>query len=153
VFVANHEFASIPFFALAVRKARHLVVDRTSPARRRACVLDMIEALRRGASLVVFPEGKRHRGSELLPFRLGAFRAAVELGRPVVPVTLIGTREIWPPDTWLLHRGPIDIVVHESVAPEGTGKTETLRIRGSVRARIENSLGRLRPCRNPTHAA
>jgi fatty-acyl-CoA synthase len=141
VFVVNHQFASIPFFGLAVRKARHLVVDRTNAAARRACVLAMIDTLRRGTSLVVFPEGRRRRGLELLPFRLGAFRAAVEIGRPVVPVALIGTREIWPPDTWMLQRGTVDVVVHEAIAPEGEGRSETLRLRGRVRAEIEKSLG------------
>jgi fatty-acyl-CoA synthase len=140
LFVVNHEFASLPFFALAVRKARHLVVDRTSAARRRACVLEMIAALRRGRSLVVFPEGRRHRGPEMLPFRLGAFRAALEAGRPIVPVTLIGTRDIWPPDSWILHPGGVDIVVHEAIAPEREGRGETLRMRGRVRAAIEKSL-------------
>jgi fatty-acyl-CoA synthase len=140
VFVVNHEFAAIPFFGLAVRKARHLVVDRTSAAARRACILAMIDTLRRGTSLVVFPEGRRHRGLELLPFRLGAFRAAVEVGRPVVPVALIGTREIWPPDTWMLHRGSVDVVVHDAIHPEGGGRSETRRLRGRVRAAIEQSL-------------
>jgi fatty-acyl-CoA synthase len=142
VFVVNHQFAAIPFFGLAVRRARHLVVDRTSAAARRACILAMIDTLRRGTSIVVFPEGRRHRGQELLPFRLGAFRAAVEVGRPVVPVTVIGTREIWPPDTWMLHRGAVEVVVHEAIAPEGDGRSETLRLRGRVRAEIEKSLGR-----------
>jgi 1-acyl-sn-glycerol-3-phosphate acyltransferase len=136
VFVVHHELASIPFFGLAVRKSRHLVVDRTRAKARRACVLAMIDTLRRGTSLVVFPEGTRHRGSELLPFRPGAFRAAVEAGRPVVPITLIGTRDIWPPDTWLLHRGQVDVVVHEAIAPAGEGRSETRRVRDRARAEI-----------------
>jgi 1-acyl-sn-glycerol-3-phosphate acyltransferase len=104
-FVVNHHLASYPFFGLAIRKSRYLIVDRTQAAARRACALQMIDTLRQGTSLLVFPEGTRHRGSGLLPFRPGAFRAAVEVGRPVIPITLAGTRDIWPYRAWVLQRG------------------------------------------------
>jgi len=136
VFVANHKLAAIPFFGLAVRRAGHLVVDRTRAAARRACVLEMIETLRRGRSLVVFPEGTRHRGNELLPFRLGAFRAAVEVGCPIVPVTINGTTDIWPPGTWLMHRGAVDIAVHHAVEPVAKSRNEVVRLRDAARVAI-----------------
>ena len=137
VFVVNHGFASIPFFGLAVHSAGHIVVDRTRAAARRACVLEMIDTLRGGTSLVVFPEGTRHRGAELLPFRLGAFRAAVEAGRPVIPITLDGTTGIWAPGTWLMHRGAVDIVVHDAIDPVGSDRSEIARLRDRARAEIE----------------
>jgi 1-acyl-sn-glycerol-3-phosphate acyltransferase len=140
LFVVNHAFASIPFFGLAVRKAGHIVVDRTRAAARRACMLEMIDALRRGTSLVVFPEGTRHRGAELLPFRLGAFRAAVEAGRPVIPTTVLGTTGIWAPGTWLMHRGSVDIVAHDAVDPLFEGRSEITRLRDRARADIERGL-------------
>jgi fatty-acyl-CoA synthase len=137
LFVVNHGFASIPFFGLAIARTGHLVVDRTRAAARRACVLEMIDTLRRGTSLVVFPEGTRHRGAEMLPFRLGAFRAAVEAGCPVVPITIEGTVRIWAPGTWLLHRGSVDIVAHDAIDPEAEGRAEIVRLRDRARADIE----------------
>jgi 1-acyl-sn-glycerol-3-phosphate acyltransferase len=47
-------------------------------------------------SLVFFPEGTSLEGERLLPFRLGAFKAAVEAACPVVPVVIRGTRAILP---------------------------------------------------------
>ena len=49
-----------------------------------------------GTSLLVFPEGTFVRDRGLLPFRLGAFKAAVETGAPVVPVAVDGTRRMLP---------------------------------------------------------
>lgn len=66
-FVVNHRLAASPLFGLAIRKAGHLVVDRTQAAARRACALAMIETLRTGTSLLVFPEGARHRGQSCSP--------------------------------------------------------------------------------------
>ena len=136
LFVVNHQFASIPFFGLAVRKAGYLIVDRTRAAARRECVLAMIDTLRRGSSLVVFPEGTRHRGADLLPFRRGAFRAAVEAGRPIVPITLAGTANIWRPGTWLLHRDAVEIIVHQPIEPVDQGRTEITRLRDAARVAI-----------------
>jgi 1-acyl-sn-glycerol-3-phosphate acyltransferase len=53
-------------------------------------------ALRGGASLLFFPEGTFDRSPGLLPFRLGAFKAAVEACLPVVPIAIRGTRDILP---------------------------------------------------------
>ena len=47
----------------------------------------MLEALDRGESLVLFPEGTRGTGTELLPFKAGIFHVARERpGVELVPV-------------------------------------------------------------------
>jgi 1-acyl-sn-glycerol-3-phosphate acyltransferase len=51
-------------------------------------------AIRDGAVVCVFPEGTFVRRPGLLPFRLGAFKAAVEAGCPIVPVVGEGWREM-----------------------------------------------------------
>lgn len=139
-FVVNHHLASYPFFGLAIRKSRYLIVDRTQAAARRACALQMIDTLRQGTSLLVFPEGTRHRGPGLLPFRPGAFRAAVEVGRPVIPITLAGTRNIWPYNAWVLQRGVVEVVIHEAIEPAGKGRREIVRVRDQARLEIACSL-------------
>src|SRR5438552_5100110 len=90
-FVAYDGVRTWPVVGTAIRKAGHLTVDRSNRAARLACARAMTETLRLGGSLFVFPEGMAGPSDELLPFRLGAFRAAVEAGRPIVPVTLEGT--------------------------------------------------------------
>jgi 1-acyl-sn-glycerol-3-phosphate acyltransferase len=81
----------------------------------------------------------------LLPFRLGAFKAAVEAGRPVIPIAILGTRDILPADRWILHRGPITVAVGTPIAPEGGGWREIVRLRDRARAAIATRLGEDRP--------
>ena len=76
------------------------------------------------------------RAPGLLPFRLGAFKAAVEARRPVVPIRLRGTREILPADTWLPKPGPITVVIGPPIAPDGTGWQEMVRLRDLTRGEI-----------------
>jgi 1-acyl-sn-glycerol-3-phosphate acyltransferase len=124
-----------------LRKADHLTVDRGSRPARLACAAAMVDTLRAGRSLLVYPEGRRSRAEGLLPFRLGAFRAAVDAGCPVVPITVRGTDAIVSTRRRWLRRGPIDLTIHGSIAPLGADRSEMVRIRERAREEIASSLG------------
>lgn len=76
----------------AVREARRLVQD--------------------GAAVMIFPEGGRSFDGTLGQFKLGAFRLAVTLGATVLPVTIAGGFEAWPPQRTLPRRGRMTITYH-----------------------------------------
>jgi len=139
-FVANHGVLEWPLVGTGLRKARHLIVNRGSRESRLACGAAMIERLRHGSSLVVYPEGKRGDAARLLPFRLGAFRAAVDAGRPIVPISLAGTARILDHGRWVLRRGPIDVTIHPPIAPVARDRAEMVRLRRLARERILSSL-------------
>jgi len=119
-----------------VRAARFLVVDRTSVTDRVACATSMAQALSAGESLVVFPEATFDDGPGMLPFRLGAFSAAVAAGRPVIPLTLRGTREMLPSGARLLRRSRLSVVIHPPLYPRGTGWSEAVRLRDQARTLV-----------------
>jgi 1-acyl-sn-glycerol-3-phosphate acyltransferase len=97
-------------------------------------------ALRTGASLPFFPEGTFLRQTELLPFRLGAFKAAMDARCPVIPIALRGTREIWPADERLLRPGPITISIGRPIRPRDGGWKEIVRLRDATRVEIARRL-------------
>ena len=139
-FVAEHGVLTWPMISTAVRKVGHLTVDRGSRAARLACADAMVETLRAGRSLLVYPEGRRSRREGLLPFRLGAFRAAVASGRPVVPIAVSGTDVIVASDRRVLRRGRIEVTIHEPIAPLGLDRSEMVRLRQRAREQIASSL-------------
>jgi 1-acyl-sn-glycerol-3-phosphate acyltransferase len=75
-------------------------------------------ALQAGTSLVVFPEGRLASIADLLPFRSGAFVAAVEAGATILPVTLVGAHAFMKGNRRLLRRGPLAIHVGEPIVPD-----------------------------------
>lgn len=141
-FVVNHRAVTWPLVGLAIRKVGHLIVDRTRLSGRYACALAMQDTLRKGMSILVFPEGTIHRNSELLPFRSGAFHVAVDVGRPVLPISLRGTSHVLPEGPWLFRRGCLDVVIHEPIAPAESGRGETFRLRDRARDEIARTLVR-----------
>jgi 1-acyl-sn-glycerol-3-phosphate acyltransferase len=135
-FVAKRELLRTPLIGRVIAKVGHLAVDRVDLAQSVADAARVSDVLRRGTSLLFFPEGTFVRRPGLLPFRLGAFKAAVEAHRPVIPVALRGTREILPADTWRPRRGAIHVAIGAPLAPEGDEWRDIVRLRDRVRAEI-----------------
>jgi 1-acyl-sn-glycerol-3-phosphate acyltransferase len=140
-FVAKQELRGTPLIRTVIRKAGHVAVERADVSRSVADAERVARLLGEGGTLLIFPEGTFVRAADLLPFRLGAFRAAVDAGRPVIPIALRGTREILPADTWLPRRGPITVAIAAPVAPAaGGGWREVVELRDRVRAEIARLL-------------
>ncbi|MGH6640487.1 MAG: AMP-binding protein, partial [Polaromonas sp.] len=77
----------------------------------------MAEAVAQGRSLMVFPEGTFVARPGLLPFHLGAFLAAAQARVPVVPVTIRGSRTIFPAGAWWPRRGAIEVEIGAPLLP------------------------------------
>ena len=68
-----------------------------------------VEVLGRGRALGIFPEGTRSPDGRLYKFRTGVARLAIRSGAPVVPVGVVGTRDVLPPNGRRWHRAPVEI--------------------------------------------
>jgi 1-acyl-sn-glycerol-3-phosphate acyltransferase len=79
------------------------------------------EALRKRVSVMIFPEGTRSKTSELLPFKDGAFRLAIEEGVPILPLAVSGTGTALPKHGWRFNHSSAEVRVLDPV--ETTGLT------------------------------
>ena len=79
-FVAKRELERTPLVGTVIRKVGHLTVERFDLSRSVADAERVARALRDVVPLLFFPEGTFTAAPGLLPFRLGAFKAAVEAG-------------------------------------------------------------------------
>jgi 1-acyl-sn-glycerol-3-phosphate acyltransferase len=75
-----------------------------------AAVIDIgVEVLAEGRALGIFPEGTRSPDGRMYKFRTGVARLALRSGAPVVPVGMVGTRDVQPPDSRRWHRKPVAV--------------------------------------------
>lgn len=141
LFVAKRELTQAPIIRTFIRKGGHLTVDRLDFAESLTGTQRIEEALQQGHSVLIFPEGTFSRIRGIRPFRLGAFKVAVETGRPVCPVAIRGTREILWPGRRLPRRGPIQVILGKPVSAKGSDWREIVRLRDLVKAEIVRRAG------------
>ena len=144
LFVAKQEVFSWPIVGTIVKKAGHLPVDRLEPSESLAGTGTIEETLRKGTSVLLFPEGTFTPATGLRPFKLGAFEAAVATSTPVCPVILRGTRQVLRDKSWLPRRGPIRLIIRppiRGVHPKENHWREVVRLRDATRAEIVTCSG------------
>ncbi len=87
VFMGKKELASVPVFNIFFKKM-NITVDRKSIISGKRAMDRCADELDKGHSVVVFPEGTiSDKVPEMLPFKNGAFKLAIEKQVPVIPIT------------------------------------------------------------------
>lgn len=76
---------------------------------------EAVRLLQAGEAVMIFPEGGRSLDGTLGRFKPGAFRLAVSLAVPVLPVSIVGGHEAWPPGRTLPRPGRITITYHPAL--------------------------------------
>ncbi|MBI2963403.1 MAG: 1-acyl-sn-glycerol-3-phosphate acyltransferase [Deltaproteobacteria bacterium] len=139
-FASKQELFEEPVLGAVMRTLGMLPVDREDAMKS----IDVLNrAVEQGHSIIIFPEGTRSRDGSLLPFKKGAFVAAIEMARPVVPVILKGTRRVMPKGGYLsVQPGEVEIVVKPPIPTQGLGYDDRDRLRDAVREIIAEEFTR-----------
>lgn len=149
-FVAKMEVREMPFIGAFLDRMGHLKFDRTDPEARLRQVREAEEILRSGESIFVFPEGTFTGEDGVRPFQLGAFKAAVATGAPILPISLAGTRKVFRDGTYLPRPSSVTITVHPPIFPrsvdsgDAAGSSdwhELIRLRDATREAIARDSG------------
>jgi 1-acyl-sn-glycerol-3-phosphate acyltransferase len=147
-FLAKQGLFQIPFLGTHLKTAGHIPVPRGDA---RAAVKTMTSAARiiqeRRISILIFPEGGRSHDGELAPFQEGAAFIAIRAGVPLVPIALIGTREVLPYGSSHVRGGWVTMRIGDPVATDQVPLKERGRITNELRERIASMLDR-----EPIHA-
>ena len=118
-YLAKKEIFESPIMGWGMKLAGDIGVVRGD---RRSGVKALLECRRKlgtGVSVIIFPEGTRSRTDEMLPFKDGAFRIAVDMQVPVQPVALAGTRNALPPGSMLFGKSNAVIRILDPVPTTG----------------------------------
>ncbi len=113
--VIKKELRKVPVFGLAAEMGGNIIIDRSDPARAYESLKRAKEKVVDGTSIVILPEGTRSQSGEVHPFKKGAFLTAMDLGLPVLPITIDDTRKILRPGTLNLFPGRAKMLIHKPV--------------------------------------
>jgi 1-acyl-sn-glycerol-3-phosphate acyltransferase len=118
-FLAKRSLFLIPVFGWGLYLAGFIPVDRGIRAKARRSVERGARRIRKGPSLVVFPEGTRCSDGNLLPFRSGAFTMAIQSSVPIVPISIRGTFEVIPKTSLGVVPGRVQVTVGSPIPTSG----------------------------------
>src|SRR5271167_3137788 len=104
-------------------------------------------ALRKGLPIMVFPEGGRSPSGQLQPFMGGAFFAAIAEQVPVIPITIIGTYELLPMNSFYAMPGPVELIIGKPITTTGM----RLRDLDKLAVQVRNAIAEM--CDSRTKAA
>ena len=158
-FVAKKELESVPLFGRAWKAAGHISIDRTD---RESAVRSLEQASRQlradASAVVIFPEGTRADSDALREFKKGAFMLALHTGVDIVPIAVIGGREVLPKGSWIVTPGTITIRIGSPIRTSDytlETRDDLMRVtRDALRSLLPgSSLKRPDPTSNREHSA
>jgi len=94
--LAKAELFKIPLFGLAMKRVGYISIDRGDFRSAVKSLKKAADTIRKGTSVVIFPEGTRSLDGKIHDFKKGGFIMAIDSQVPIVPVVIHGTRAIMP---------------------------------------------------------
>ncbi|TWI85062.1 1-acyl-sn-glycerol-3-phosphate acyltransferase [Lacibacter cauensis] len=131
--IAKIEMARIPLFGL-IYKRGSVLVDRKSEESRLKSYTYMKRVLEMGLHMCIYPEGTRNKTNKpLKEFKDGAFRLAIETGKPVIPAVLFNTKKVLPQHK-AFYFWPSTIEMHflDPVTTEGLQMTDVKQLKETI---------------------
>ena len=141
-FLAKEELLRIPFIGGHLKRAGNISVPLDDPR----AALRVLSAAGRamqenGVSVLVFPEGGRSATGQLREFKDGAAYLAIKAQVPLVPVALIGVRDILPMHSHHLRPGRVTLRIGDPIPTAGCKPSDraelTARLHAAVRGLLE----------------
>ena len=140
-FMAKVSLFKIPIFGWAIGRAGFIPIDRKN---RRTAVKSFelaVERIRKGNTVVVFPEEGRSRQRAMRPFQRGGFLLALRSGLPILPVAIVGTFDVFRAGAKRVTPGPVTVKVGRPIPTEGLTVRQKDRLLKESRAQILSMLG------------
>ena len=131
-FVAKGEALEMPLIGKIIRRSGHLAFDRSDPQARIRQTEDVEEALGRRESVAIYPEGTFTSITGIRPFQFGAFKAAVDMQRPICPMAMRGARQILRDKTRLPRPGRVTVTFGPLVVPDPSAGNDGTKLFASV---------------------
>ncbi|NBG64631.1 lysophospholipid acyltransferase family protein [Acidiluteibacter ferrifornacis] len=144
VFLGKKELGAVPLFNIYFKQL-NLLVDRRNPKMSKVALEECANRLKSGCNVVIFPEGTiSSRAPQMRPFKNGAFKLAIELGVPIIPVTMCNNYKVvscHPDRFWDTSRpGVVDIIIHQAVPTNHLKVEDCLLLSNQINKTIASKL-------------
>ncbi len=139
-FIAKNSLIWFPIFGWFLYLSGHILIDRQSAQSAVRSLKKASSRLKKGISIIVFPEGTRSPDGEVKEFKRGAFLLARHAKFPVVPISISGTYDMLPRHGWCFWPGTIHIRMSKLIPTRGLSHKDLDDLMRRVRETIVENL-------------
>lgn len=139
-FMAKVSLFKIPIFGWALARTGFIPIDRKNRSTAVKSFELAGERIRRGNTIVVFPEEGRSRERAMRQFQRGAFLLALKSELPIVPMAIDGTFDVMRAGTLRIKGGRVTITLTEPIETAGMSIRDREKLANEARSRIEKLL-------------
>lgn len=139
-FISKVEVKKIPLIPRWMEAMNCVFIDRKDRRKAVQSIKDGIATLKKGHSLVIFPEGTRSKGDEMGEFKKGGLRLATDSKVPVVPITISGSYRIMEESKFGFQPAQVKVTVHDPIFLPQDEKVDGNQLGIQIQEKIKQEL-------------
>ncbi|MGL4876248.1 MAG: lysophospholipid acyltransferase family protein [Clostridium sp.] len=132
-FIAKKELENIPFLSFWMKKMHCVFMDRSNVRKSAEAIVQGIQFLKAGQSMVIFPEGTRSKGGPVKEFKAGSFKLALKSKVKIVPVTINGSYKLLDANGGKIVASDVQVYLHTPIDVTNLSKEEITDLHTTVR--------------------
>lgn len=138
-FIAKIEILKVPILSQWMKLMQCTFLDRKDMRQSVRAMREAVETVKKGYSLVIFPEGTRSKGGPVAEFKAGSFKLAIKAGVPIVPITIDGSWRIFE-HTGKFAKSHVKVTIHPAIPIADLSREELTELPNIVREKIVSAL-------------
>jgi 1-acyl-sn-glycerol-3-phosphate acyltransferase len=143
--ISKVENMRVPVLGWYLRMAGYITVNRGNDESKAEMLDKSLACLKRGVSIMLFPEGTRSLNGGIGFYKRGAFQLAIQAGVPLLPVVLDGTSDILPKHGLKFRSGyKVTLRVMDPVYPSDFGTDNPDLLAGRLNTLMSTELASIR---------
>ncbi len=148
LWIAKESLFKIPIIGWTMKRAGYIGINRVKPKRSLKSLQRAVDEIKKGKSIIIFPEGTRTRDGSIGRFKRGSLFLVFKTGVPVVPITISGSFNVLKKGEFRINPGKVRILIDKPVEIKRTSDDETDlgqedRLVNDLRGTIVNNLQKL----------
>lgn len=138
-FIAKKELESWPFISTWMKDLKCIFMDRNNLRKSAQSIVEGVNLLKSGYSMVIFPEGTRSKGKPVDDFKGGSFKLATKSKCLIIPLTINGTYKLLEGNNNRIKGANIELVIHPQIDVTKLSKYELDELPETVHSIINNA--------------
>lgn len=143
-FIAKEELSRVPIVGKWITRIRGIYIERGDARASLGTINEGVRYLKDGFSMVIFPEGTRSQGGDMIDFKPGSFKLATKARVPIVPISIEGSYHVYEEQGYIKKGQTIDFMVHPAIDVASMDRSQFAQLPQQIEDIVRSGLETLR---------